>query len=106
MSVTPMFANNNKNQQLDQVEEEFGSDLSGHDEDNINSSSTTIELDKDAKASLAKEMKGKDRIWKASSLAQVNKLIHQYDGKNRNDFNPIRYHKEICHGFQSEKEGP
>jgi hypothetical protein len=31
---------------------------------------------------------------------------HQYDGKNRNDFDPVRYHKEIFHGFQSAKEGP
>jgi hypothetical protein len=60
MSVTSMFAGDDKNQWLDQVEEEFGSNLSDHDEDNINSSCTTIELDKDAKASLAKEMKGKD----------------------------------------------
>ncbi len=42
------------------MEEEFGSKLSNHDEDNNNASGTTIELDKDAKASLAKEMKGKD----------------------------------------------
>jgi hypothetical protein len=60
MSVTSMFVGEDKNQWLDQVEEEFGSDLSDHNEDNINSSSTTIELDKDAKASLAKEIKGKD----------------------------------------------
>jgi hypothetical protein len=60
MSVTSMFASNYKNQWLDLVEEGFGSDLSDHDKDNINSSSTTIELDKDAKASLEKEMNGKD----------------------------------------------
>ncbi len=60
MSVTSMFAGDNENQWLDQVEEEFGSNLSDHNEDNINSYSTTIELDMDAKVSLAKEMKGKD----------------------------------------------
>jgi hypothetical protein len=60
MSVTSMFAGDNENQWLDQVEEEFGSNLSDHNEDNINSSNTTIELDKDAKASLEKEMKVKD----------------------------------------------
>jgi hypothetical protein len=60
MTVTSMFAGYNDNQWLDQDEEEFGSDLSDHDEDKINNSGTTIELDKDAKASLAKEMKGKD----------------------------------------------
>jgi hypothetical protein len=60
MTVTTMFASNDDNQWLDQVEEEFGSELSDHDEDNNNASETTIELDKDTKASLAKEMKGKD----------------------------------------------
>jgi hypothetical protein len=60
MTVTSMFAGDNKNQWLDHIEEELGSDLSDHNEDNINNSGTTIELDKDAKASLAKEMKGKD----------------------------------------------
>jgi hypothetical protein len=45
---------------LDQVEEEFGSELSDHNEDNIGVSGTTIEMDQDAKASLEKEMKGKD----------------------------------------------
>ena len=60
MTVTSMFAGNDKNQWLDQVEEEFGSDLSDHNINNVQNSGTTIELDKDAKASLAKEMKGKD----------------------------------------------
>jgi hypothetical protein len=60
MTITSMFAGDDDNQWLDQVEEEFGSDLSDHDEDNINNSGTTIELDKDAKTSLAKEIKGKD----------------------------------------------
>jgi hypothetical protein len=60
MTITSMFAGDDKNQWLDQVEEEFGSNLSDHDKDNINNYGTTIELDKDAKASLAKEMKGKD----------------------------------------------
>ena len=60
MTAASMFAGDNKNQWLDQVEEEFGSDLSDHDKDNIHNSGTPIELDKDAKASLAKEMKGKD----------------------------------------------
>jgi hypothetical protein len=55
-----MFAGDDRNQWLDQVEEEFGSNLFDHNKDNINSCSTTIELEKDAKASLAKEMKGKN----------------------------------------------
>ncbi len=60
MIVTSMFAGDDKNQWLDQVEEEFGSDLSDHEEDIIGNSRTTIELGMDAKASLTKEMKGKD----------------------------------------------
>jgi hypothetical protein len=60
MLVLSMFAGDNENQRLDQFEEEFRSNLSDHNEDNINSTCTTIELDKDAKASLAKKMKGKD----------------------------------------------
>jgi hypothetical protein len=61
-TVTSMFAGNNKNQWLDQVEEEFGSDLSDHDEDNGNGNgtTTTIEIDMNAKESLAKEMKEKN----------------------------------------------
>ena len=54
------FASDNKNQWLDQVEEEFGSNLSDHEEDMIGNSGTTIKIGIDAKASLAKEMKGKD----------------------------------------------
>jgi len=61
MSVTSMFASDDKNHWLDQVEKEFRRNLSDHCVDNINSTSTTIELDKDAKASLAKEMKVKDK---------------------------------------------
>ena len=60
MTVTSMFAGDDKNQWLDQNEEEFGSDLSKHDNDIVLNSGTTIELDKDDKASLAKEMTGKD----------------------------------------------
>jgi hypothetical protein len=57
-----MFAGDDDNQWLDQVEEEFGSDLSDHDEDdrNGNGTKTTFVLDQDAKESLAKEMKEKD----------------------------------------------
>ncbi len=57
-----MFAGNNKNQWLDKVEKEFGSDLSDHNDDNGNSNGTksTIEIDKNAKESLAKETKEKN----------------------------------------------
>jgi hypothetical protein len=60
ITVTSMFASDNENHWLDQNEEEFGSNLSNQDKDNIGVSATTIEMDKDAKASLEKEMKGKD----------------------------------------------
>jgi hypothetical protein len=60
MTVTSMFAGNEENQWLDIVEEEIGSDLFHNDKDNIHNFGTTIELNKDAAASLAKEMKRKD----------------------------------------------
>jgi hypothetical protein len=75
MTITSMLAGDDKNQWLNQVEEEFGSDLSDHDKDNINNSGTTIELDKDAKASLAKEMKGKDYDLEGIK-SQSSKQIH------------------------------
>jgi hypothetical protein len=37
----------------------------------VQNSGTTIELDKDAKALLAKEMKGKTTIWKESNQDKV-----------------------------------
>ncbi len=52
-TTVSMLAVNNENQWLDQVKEEFGSDLSIHNEDNMHNSGMTLELDKDAKASLA-----------------------------------------------------
>ena len=57
-----MFAGDDENQWLDQVEEEFGSNLSDHDEDddNGNGTTTTIEIEKNARKSLAKEMKEKN----------------------------------------------
>jgi hypothetical protein len=57
-----MFAGDDENQWLDQVKKEFGNDLSDHDKDNKhgNGTTTTIELDMNAKESLAKEMKEKN----------------------------------------------
>jgi hypothetical protein len=49
MTITSMFAGDNENQWLDQVENKFGSNLSYHNKDNIGVSATTIEMDKDAK---------------------------------------------------------
>jgi hypothetical protein len=55
-----MFASHVENQWLDQVKEEFGRNLSDHEEDDVKGSRITIELDVDAKESLAKEIKEKD----------------------------------------------
>ena len=60
MTVVSMFAGNDENQWLDQVEEEFDSDLSDNKEDEVMGTKTTIKIGIDAKASLAKEMKEKD----------------------------------------------
>ncbi len=105
MSVTSIFAGDNTNQWLDQVEEEFGSYLSDQDEDNINSSSATIELDNGAKASLVKEMKGKDynlegiksRLSKQTHCTKMTRITGMTSTQS------ITMKK---FGFQSAKEGP
>jgi hypothetical protein len=58
--VVSMFAGNHENQWLDQVEEEFGSDLLDNKEDKVMGTKPPIKIGIDAKASLAKEMKEKD----------------------------------------------
>ncbi len=60
MTVTSMFAGDKENQWLEHVEEEFGNNLSNHNKDVISVSETTIDMDKDTKVSLEKEMKGND----------------------------------------------
>ncbi len=60
MTVVSMFAGDDENQWLDQVEQEFGSDLSDNNEDNAKETRTTMEIGIDAKVSLEKEMKEKD----------------------------------------------
>jgi hypothetical protein len=60
MTVISMFADDNKNQWLDQVEEEFGSDLSEIDDNKATGAKTTIKIGINAKAALEKEMKEKD----------------------------------------------
>ncbi len=57
MMVVSMFAGNDENQWLDQVEEEFGSDLLDNKEDEVMGTKITIKIGIDAKASLAKETK-------------------------------------------------
>jgi hypothetical protein len=60
MTVISMFAGDNENQWLDQVEEEFGSDLSEIDDDKATGAKTTIKIGINAKVALEKEMKEKD----------------------------------------------
>ena len=64
-----MFAGDDENQWLDQVKEEFGSDLSDHDEDDGNGNGTTamFVIDKNAKESLAKEMNDLEGVDSRSS---------------------------------------
>jgi hypothetical protein len=68
-----MFAGNDENRWLDQIEEEFGRDLSDHEEEDVKGSRTTIELDVDAKESLAKEMKEKDYDLEGIALCSSKK---------------------------------
>jgi hypothetical protein len=60
MTLTSMFAGEDENQWLDQDKEEFSSNLSDHEGDNVKGLRTTITLDVDAKESLANEMKEND----------------------------------------------
>jgi hypothetical protein len=76
MTVVSMFAGNDENQWLDQVKEEFGSDLSDNKEDEVTGTKTTIKIGIDAKASLAKEMKEKDYDIEAVD-SRSSKRTHQ-----------------------------
>ena len=97
-----MFAGNDENQWLDQVEEEFGSDLSDHDEDdgNGNGTKTMIVIDKNTKESLVKEIKEKDY-----NLEGVNsgsrKQTHRTDvtGKNWGNIRVLGDYEEIWYEF-------
>ncbi len=105
MTVTSMFVGDDGNQWLDQVEEEFGSDLSDHDKDNINNSGTTIELYKDAKASLVKEMKGKDYDLKGIEF-RSSKQTHRTNmtGKTGMTSNHSVTTKKIALDFSQQKK--
>jgi hypothetical protein len=61
---------------LDQVEEEFGSDLLDNEVDEVTGTKTIIEIGIDAKASLAKEMKEKDNDIEGVD-SQSSKCTHQ-----------------------------
>ncbi len=60
MTVVSMFAGDDENQWLDQVEEEFSSDLLDNKVNEVAGTKTTIKIRIDAKASLANDMKEKD----------------------------------------------
>jgi hypothetical protein len=79
-TVTSMFAGNNENQWLDQVEEKFGSNLLDHDEDNGNGNGTItiIEIDENAKESLVKEMKEKNYNLEGVD-SRLSKRTHHTD---------------------------
>ncbi len=79
-----MFAGNDENQWLDQVKEEFGSNLLEHNDDdgNGNGSNTMIVMDKNAKESLAKEMKEKDYDLKGID-SRASKRTHHTDMTGR-----------------------
>jgi hypothetical protein len=75
-----MFAGDNETQWLDQVEEEFGSNLSDHNKDDRNGNGTTtmIEIDKNAKESLAKDMKEKNYNLEGVD-SRLSKRTHRTD---------------------------
>ena len=79
-----MFAGNNENQWLDQVKEEFGSNLLEHDDDdgNGNGSNTMIVMDKNAKESLAKKMKERDYDLECID-SRASKQTHRTDMTGR-----------------------
>ncbi len=83
-TVTSMFAGNNENQWLDQVEEEFGSNLLDHDEEDRNGNGTTmIEINKNAKESLAKEIKEKNYDLEGVD-SRLSKQTHRTDMTEKN----------------------
>jgi hypothetical protein len=76
MTVISMFAGNDENQWLDQVEEEFGSDLLEIDDKKATGAKATIKIGINAKAALKKEMKEKDYDIEGVDL-QFSKPTHQ-----------------------------
>jgi hypothetical protein len=76
MTVISMFAGDDENQWLDQVEEEFGSNLSEIDDNKATGAKTTIEIGINAKAALEKEMKEKDYDIEGVDL-RSSKRTHQ-----------------------------
>jgi hypothetical protein len=75
MTVISMFASNGENQWLDQVEEEFGSDLLKIDDNEATGAKTTIKIGINAKTALEKEMKEKDYDIEGVDL-QSSKRTH------------------------------
>jgi hypothetical protein len=76
MTVISMFAGNNENQWLDQVEEEFSSDLSEINDNEATGAKTTIKIRVNAKAALEKDMKEKDYDIEGVNL-RSSKRTHQ-----------------------------
>jgi hypothetical protein len=98
--VTSMFAGNDKKKWLDNVEKEFGCDLSDHTDDNGNSNGTktTIEIDKNAKESLAKEMKEKNcDLEGVDSCSSMQ--THHTNMTEKTGATSLCDYREICHTF-------
>ncbi len=99
-----MFAGEDENQWLDQVEEEFGSDLLEIDDDKATGAKTTIKIGINAKAALEKEMKEKDYDIKGVHL-QSSKHTHQTNmtGKTRCTLTRSVTTKKIAMNFKQQK---
>ncbi len=76
MTVISMFAGDDENQWMDQVKEEFGSDLSEINDDKATGAKTAIKIGINAKAALEKEMKEKNYDIEGVDL-QSSKRTHQ-----------------------------
>ncbi len=97
-----MFAGDNENEWLDQVEEEFGSDLSeiNDNKDKVMGAKTTIEIGINAKAALEKEKKEKDYDIEGVD-SQSSKRTHQTNMTGKMGCTSTRSvtTKKICYEF-------
>ena len=107
MTVVSMFAGDDENQWLDQVEEEFGSDLLDNEVDEVTGTKTTIEIGIDAKASLAKEMKEKDYDIEGVD-SRSRKRTHQtnMNGKTGSTLTCSVTTKKFAMNFKQQKHQP
>ena len=104
--IISIFAGDDENQGLDQVEEEFGSDLLDHNEDDGNGNGTKamFVIDKNAKESLAKEMKEKDYDLEGVD-SRSSKQTHRTDMTGRTGATSARSvtRKKYAMNFKQQK---